>query len=324
MVDYLHRCYALHGELQNYYYKDRSRRVALIEEQLKGVRSSKRLSYEDLEKIRNSEVWNADDFGYWPAPSEIRQRLTSEQWDFWNLPRNEDRVVQQLLDIFRQVELVSVILRFVVPEHYGIISPPVENVLGIGPFADRAKKYKRYLECIREIRDSRRGLSTAAQVDMALWVLQVGVLEGLLKDFVAANDYEELRVQYEQDRQLRAIRVGNLTRPLFEDLSRKDLADALLESAWGDQGRIDLAGQVAGMEFERYVRKIARLQRVGEDASLRDMVEAVRPPKNEMPVSWRNAVRTRNDAVHSRHPSGNAVRRLIDAMDDAAEVAGRC
>ena len=237
MVDYLHRCCALHGELQDHYYnRDRSRRLALIEEQLKGVRSSKRLSYEDLEKIRNWEVWNADDFGYWPAPSEIRQRLTSEEWDFWNLPRNEDRVVQQLLDIFRQVELVSVILRFVVPEHYGIISPPVENVLGIGPFADRAKKYKRYLECIREIRDSRPGLSTAAQVDMALWVLQVGVLEGLLKDFLSVDDYEELRLGFERDRHLRAIRVGNLTRPLFEDLSRKDLADALLEERGGWPG----------------------------------------------------------------------------------------
>ena len=91
----------------------------------------------------------------------------------------------------------------------------------------------------------------------------------------------------------------------------------------GGQGRIDLAGQVAGIEFERYVRTIARLQGVEEDASLRVMVEEVRLPADEMPVSWRNAVKTRNDAVHSRHPSENAVRRLIEAMDDAAKVAGQ-
>ena len=318
-TDYLHRCYDLHGHLQHHYYKGRSQRVALIEEQLGSVRSSRRLTYENLEKIKNSDVWNADDFGYWPARGEVTRRLESKEWDFWNLPRNEDRIIPQLLDVFRQIEIVSVILRFVVPEHYGIISPPVESVLGISPFPDRAERYKRYLQCIRKIRDGHRGLSTAAQVDMALWVLQVGVLEGLLKDLLAADDYEALRAAFEQDGQLRAIRVGNLTRPLFEDLSRADLADALLASAEGDQGRVDLAGQVAGIEFERLVTRIAH-RRSGE-SSLREMVDEIRRRKDEMTVSWRSAVVIRNKAVHSQGPTAGDVRRLIEAMHDAARVA---
>ena len=318
--DYLYRCYCLHGELQEYYYKNRSRRVSQIERELKSIRSSRRLGYDDLEKIRNSDVWNADDFGYWPARSEITRRLESKEWDFWNLPRKEDELIRELLDVFRQIELVSVILRFIVPEHYGIISPPVENILGVGPFPDRVEKYKRYLACIRKVRDSGRGLSTAAQVDMALWVLQVGVLDGLLKGLPGVDDYEALRAAFDRDRQLRAIRVGNLTQQLFEDLSRPNLAEALSESADGDQQRVDLAGQIAGIEFERFVEQIARRRGVPV-GTLREMVLALRPETDEIPVSWRNAVTTRNKAVHARHPSVGDIGRLIAAMKQAAEQA---
>lgn len=91
---------------------------------------------------------------------------------------------------------------------------------------------------------------------------------GLLRDLVPADNYEVLRGDFERDAQLRAMRVADLTRPLFEDLSRRDLADALLVSAEGDQGRVDLAGQIAGIEFERLVTRIARRGGLSEEATL--------------------------------------------------------
>lgn len=41
--------------------------------------------------------------------------------------------IVKLRKVFRTVDAVSVILRFIVPEHYGILSSRVEHVLGIQP-----------------------------------------------------------------------------------------------------------------------------------------------------------------------------------------------
>ncbi|MSO83339.1 MAG: hypothetical protein EXQ53_08605 [Acidobacteria bacterium] len=38
--------------------------------------------------------------------------------------------MDELLRVFKSVEAVSVILRFIWPEHYGILSAPVEHLLG--------------------------------------------------------------------------------------------------------------------------------------------------------------------------------------------------
>ena len=322
--NYLHRCFLLHGKLRSIYYSKNPRReVSEIEKRLEGVKSNKRLRYEDLEQIVNPDVWDAEDFGYWPPRRELEQSLESKTWDFWNQPKNEEDLIQGLLEVFHQIELVSVVLRFIVPKHFGIMSPPVENVLGIGPSTNHAQKYQRYLASLREVRDSHPGFAKAAEVDMALWVLQVGVLDGVLEAAIDDGECEELRLGYEQDAQLRAVRVLNLTEQLFEDMSRPDLAEALLDSAsFGKQPqrRVDLAGQIAGIEFERFVGQLAG-KRPNEERRLADMVAKVRPRRLESPVSWRSAVNTRNKAVHLENPSVQDIRRLIAAMNEAKRQA---
>ena len=243
MSEYLHDCHALHGRVTEILYGHKQD-IHMIQDRLAHVRSSRRLTYDDVEKIRDSDVWNADMFGYWPPQSDIEALLRSTEWDFWNLPKREDRAINSLLEIFRQIEPVSVILRLVVPEHYGILSPPVEMLLGIGPSRRHKDKYMTYLGDLRRIRND-CAFTTAAEVDMALWVLQVGVLDGLLKNRLDEHQYEDLQEAFQQDIRLREIRVGNLTRQLFNDMSRIELAEALLAT------NVELAGQIAGIELEK-------------------------------------------------------------------------
>ena len=143
--------------------------------------------------ISSKSKWNADKFGYWPPRSEVESALESQEWRFQALPEGEDEAIEELLAVFHQIELVSVILRFAVPEHYGIMSPPVERVLGIGPFRRNSEKYRAYLKNLREIRDA-KDFRSAAEVDMVLWVLQIGVLDDdLLKRSLPGEDFESLR-----------------------------------------------------------------------------------------------------------------------------------
>lgn len=306
--DYLHVCRGLHAELTKIHY-GRTQDLDSIQRQSARVRSSRRLTYSDVEKIRNSIVWNADQFGYWPSRDEVECLLESTEWDFWNLPKQEDRAIASLLLVFRQIEPVSVILRFIAPKHYGILSPPVEKVLGLGPFRRHRDRYQAYLENLRALRED-RNFSTTADVDMALWVLQVGILDCELQDHLNQDEFLDLREGFGSDSKLREIRVGNLTRQLFSDITRSQLAEALLAT------NIELAGQIAGIEFERFVRQLVR--KSPDDRPLRTLVDSLCRERSldvHECVSMKMAVKIRNRAVHSdRAPREEEVSRLIDAM----------
>ena len=324
-ADYLHDCLALHGQLAEIRY-GRGQNLFEIENEIAGVRSRRKLAYGDVEAIRNSRIWNADKFGYWPSRSEVESALESQEWKFQALPDGEDTAIEKLLAVFHQIELVSVILRFAAPEHYGIMSPPVEKVLGIGPFRRHSEKYRAYLKNLREIRDAKDYFRSAAEVDMALWVLQVGVLDGGLLQRRSLSDKdceylreecESLRRGFENDSKLREIRVGNLARQFFVDdgnavcrLSRVALSEALLLTDFV------LAGQIAGIEFERILRKCTgetsyHLWKIVDTHALR--LHQIFPTIK--PGFWKRAVTTRNQAVHhDPPPTKERVEELIKNM----------
>ena len=318
-TDYLHDCLALHGQVTEM--RDgRGQDLFRIEDETDNVQTSCRLTYDDIEKIRNSRIWNADAFGYWPSRSQIDSILESAEWNFRTLPEKEEQVIEGLLEMFHQIELVSVILRFVVPKHYGILSPPVEKVLGIGPFRKHSQKYLAYLDNLREIRDARKFFRSAAEVDMALWVLQVGVLDDdLLKRDLSDEEYESLYSGFRNDSKLREIRVGNLTRQLFSEMSRVELSEALLATD------VELAGQIAGIQFEQDVR---RLTRAKPDDKLADLVRAPRFLRSVRQIPdihadfWWNAVRTRNKAIHLNPPPKKGhVMKLVEGMKAVRRLA---
>ena len=311
---YLHNCLELHPELTERHF---GRRVNLraIEDTAKDIRSSRKFRYSDIMRVRNSDLWNADQFGYWPAREEIGALLENADWDWWNLPKNESRAISRLLAVFQQIEPVTVILRFIAPEHYGILSPPVEQLLGIAPSRSRRKKYQAYLRNLRHIRDAKR-FRTAAEADMALWVLQVGVLEQRLAE------HERLRHSYDRDLMLKEIRVNNLTSDLFQSMTRSALAESLLPT------NPILACQLAAMEFERCVRLLTPRSKIRNAAqqlpSLYELIQLVcsRTDLKQYQPNWIKAVHARNRAVHrDEHLRPDAARILIKAMNDAVRLA---
>jgi len=315
---YLHTCLELHPDLTERHF---GRRVNLraIEATTKNIRSSRKFRYSDIARIRNSDLWNADQFGYWPSRQDIGALLENADWDWWNLPKNESRAISRLLAVFQQIEPVTVILRFIAPEHYGILSPPVEQLLGIAPSRSRRKKYQAYLQNLRRIRDAKR-FASAADADMALWVLQVGVLEQRLPD------HHRLRRSYDRDLMLKEIRVSNLTTDLFQSMSRSALAESLLPT------NPLLACQLAAMEFERCVRLLTpgpRRQPPSKQLpSLYELVRLVCSADDLQPFQpeWIKAVQARNRAVHRDQPlRPDAARILLQAMNDAVRLAAeRC
>ena len=321
--DYLHRCRDLHAQVTEIRY-GRAQDLARIEKAVARIRSARRLTYDDIARILDDEALNADAFGYFPPRDEVESILESTEWDLWNLPKREEKAISKLLQVYRQIEPVSVILRFFVPKHYGIMSPPVEKVLGLGPLRHRPERYQAYLKNLRDIRDD-RGFKTTAEVDMALWVLQLGVLDDMLADHLPRNEYEALQNGFRRDSKLREIRVGNLTRQIFSDMTRVELAEALLAT------NVELAGQVAGIEFERSVKRLTR-SKPNDKTPLKKLVDDMLPDrihenfqdKNEstkLIIECMRAVDTRNNAIHpDRPPRKEAVEALIRTMKEIKQI----
>lgn len=115
---------------------------------------------------------------------------------------------------------------------------------------------------------------------------------------------------------MREIRVGNLTRQLFSEMSRVELSEALLATD------VELAGQLAGIQFEQEVK---RLTGAKPDDKLADLVaDLLHNPEVLRSIGqirgirgdfWWKAVRTRNQAVHlNPPPRKDDVMKLLEGM----------
>lgn len=143
------------------------------EELATDIRLSSNLTYENVRKITDTGLWSGRGFWQWPNAEEFNDRV--EQHPVGDLStelrEREEHVVDQLLVIFRHIEPVSVVMRFVRPDDYGILSYPVEKILEVSPSPQPRRKYLQYVEDLRLVQKG-RGFDRAADVDMALWTLQ--------------------------------------------------------------------------------------------------------------------------------------------------------
>lgn len=146
---------------------------ATIEKGVSHLRAGDAITYEDLETIAREDLWAFDKYYMWPAREQIEDNLEKT----WGLivdpvehPEKEEDMVRGLLDIFRNLSLVSILLRFVWPEHYAIYSRPCLKLLRVERGYDDVDEYSIYNNVMRDFRKS-FGLDRTADVDMLIWAV---------------------------------------------------------------------------------------------------------------------------------------------------------
>lgn len=221
---------------------------------------TKTISVEDLLKHFKQAAKNESWFQtYWLFPSA--DDLTKEEKEIsFNLHQlskgkegtpNEKNTIKDLLKAFRQIELVSIILRFIRPDSFGMLTPPVAFILDLHSGRDAVDTYLNYLSNLRAIRDH-YGFSSAAEADRALWVLEHICNAG-------RADNKKIKQAFESDEFMLRLRAKNLVEPLSH-LSSARLASAL-------EG-VDnhLAALVGCYALEENVKKWAQVEGVEKDA----------------------------------------------------------
>jgi len=147
---------------------------ASIERQLAELRRGQALTYEHLEIIADEAYWPFKKYWMWPAKEQIEDKL-NETKDLFVDPlskykgENKERsIICKLLEIFKNLSLVSIVLRFVWPEYYAIYSRPNLWILRVERGASDLEEYMNYLRVMRLLRQT-FGVKRTADVDMIVW-----------------------------------------------------------------------------------------------------------------------------------------------------------
>lgn len=277
--------------------------LSSVEQKVAHLRRKTPLNYEDLAYFESPEHWWFKRFWVFPPQEHLARALEGVLFDFWNLPgRDEGGLIRKLLYAFKSIELASIILRFVKPEHYAIFSSPTERLLEIRRGRDPVETYLNYLADLRSIR-CQYGFDRIADVDMALWVLHE-------KCFGAGRD-PEIEREFSADGYLTALRAKNLVHPI-KDLSHARLASALMEI------KPDLAALVACYALEILIRKIGKACGGPELGSGEPLEQVIGEIPNYGGIDelrkaeWRLLKDRRNDLMHvGRLPTPFQLQRLI-------------
>jgi len=154
-----------------------------IEQGVAHLRVGDILTYNDLGMMSNDNCWEFKDFWMWPTKEQIDEKLQSSQIKLINLPDNQLEVISKLLDVFKNLSLASIVLRFVWPEHYAIYSRPPLKVINPERGIDDLKEYENYLNALTRYKYTFR-VERIADLDMIFWAFaHLGKDDPLLTEF---------------------------------------------------------------------------------------------------------------------------------------------
>lgn len=93
-----------------------------IEESLAHLRGRGLCSYNNLLPVTNPDHWWFEGFWIWPPKEYMEKQLSGKRLEFPSTIADADSILRKWLSIFKSIELISIIFRFVFPDHYGILS----------------------------------------------------------------------------------------------------------------------------------------------------------------------------------------------------------
>lgn len=205
-----------------------------IEENVKYLRLGGTLRYQDLEIMADEKYWPFKKYWMWPQIEQIGEKLKETDGMFTNLPADEEEIIGKLDAIFKNIALVSIVLRFVRPRYYAIYSRPPLKILNIERGSNDVEEYMNYLNKLRMLKKSFRVFRTA-DMDMIVWAL-VQSEDTQMVDFI----------------DLLAKKMPALISPkdLIKNLSNEPLKIAEI---YFDVGDYETAGMWAGRSFEQFL-----------------------------------------------------------------------
>ena len=255
----------------------------------------------------------ATPFGrYWPRPNEreLDHELKKARLVLGPVPNDPRELVRRAMDVLHSTGIVSLVLRFVHPDRFGVFSTPIMNLLQV----HRPRTLDLYIAYCDELRawKDRFHLESVADTESALWTYHE-----LVAGEAQANGTSSAHAAFDADIWIQRRRVAQVLRPFLRNYGPLELARILVEE------EPKLAGKIAGEEYERLLRVAARELCGGMNLNVRGASEILfdrlaedgyisLEDKAQLDKAWR----IRNAAVHAgRPPDPEQVDNMIDTIE---------
>jgi hypothetical protein len=250
--------------------------------------------------------------GYWlkPRTKDLEKALKPKPLILGPLEKVDIRnLITQLLNVCHSIGTVSLVLRFVHPEQFGVFSTPVIHLLLVSS-PNTVDLYLAYCEELAKWKEHFH-IHTVAQTEMALWTY-TQISKGA--DAPAKSAIED----FEKDYWIQQRRVAQVLRPFLQRYGRLQLARILLE-----EDHI-LAGKIAAEEYERLLDVACWTLRGQPLPDKKGAAEVlIEELANESKIRLEDKAElkriweTRNRAVHPRRKRPE--REEVDVMIDCIE-----
>ena len=178
----------------------RDQDLASVEQEVKDQLVGQDVTLDVLQTIERSSSWSYE--AWWNESSKSFRPVTLPQ-DCADFDQRR-KVICSLLEELRHIEVVSIVLRFVDPDHFGIMSPPVTTLLNLPSADSHEDRYIKYLKLLDELRQypdiTSPTLLRIADVDMALWSAAF---------FLYTSDYQAIVDEMRDDARFQKLRLQN-------------------------------------------------------------------------------------------------------------------
>jgi hypothetical protein len=179
-----------------------------VERELAGIGEGPVRIVSVIDTLERSTFWDYPK--WWPRLSEELRGATIEIPENLSKEASRTEVITSLHDRIKNIECVSIILRFLRPEWFGIISFPVTNLISLRRARHATDYYRRYLASLQKLRRhyAVASLGRVADIDMALWSAAL-----FSQDPDLGPEFEAIKKATEemwQDEKFQELRIRNL------------------------------------------------------------------------------------------------------------------
>ncbi len=209
---------------------DRPAGHAELEDYLKRTKACKAVTSGHLKKIFSDSHWNYS--RTWGVPTDDRMDELAAgikndlKFVYNNSPVNnaEERLLTTIVDTIKNIEIVSVILAFLIPEKYCIIAPPPEHMIGFRRRSDKVATLQDYFNDYRTL--ATKYDMKVFDLEKAMWTIYQ--LRYRLTDYNPQLT-EQLWNEYLNDPHILRLRVKNLLNEIWGDNIDDDLKSKILK-----------------------------------------------------------------------------------------------
>lgn len=241
------------------------------------------LSLSDIENLFDPQ---RTPFGkFWPAPTkELRMALKQRRIVVALDKTQPENLLKELLGVFHNVGIASLVLRFTYPERFGIFSTPVIHLLNVR----RPTTIDLYLAYCNELLEwqKRFKLDSAAEVEMALWAFH---------KISQTPDGRQSRLDFEGDTWVQRRRLEQSLGPFLDRYGWLDLAYILAKRD------PNVAALIAGREYAKFLRQQAKILKIScTEKWERQVLDKLGQRGGCDAIEMRKVWDRRNDVSHDR------------------------